>query len=126
MYWIDCSLTKSRNAGKEKIRLEEKQRTERKDREAKGEHYHAKYFQKTEEAEHGSRWTSIKDYWSDREERIKAHKESNVNQNAHIKLETAPVVDNNSSPLPEKPIEIEEEINDVEEQLENFSLQDKQ
>lgn len=113
------------NAGKEKIRLEEKQRTERKEREAKGDHYHAKYFQKTEGQE-GSRWTSIKDYWADREERVKAHKESNVNNNAHIKLDATPA--ENSSPAPERPIELEEEINDLEpvvEQLENFSLENK-
>eukprot|EP01114_Cavostelium_apophysatum_P012516 TRINITY_DN281_c0_g1_i1.p1 TRINITY_DN281_c0_g1~~TRINITY_DN281_c0_g1_i1.p1 ORF type:complete len:405 (-),score=127.86 TRINITY_DN281_c0_g1_i1:119-1333(-) len=56
-------------AGKEKHRLEEKQRAERKERETKQETYKPKYFQETEE--NGTKlWTSINDYWQDREERI--------------------------------------------------------
>jgi anti-sigma28 factor (negative regulator of flagellin synthesis) len=58
-------------AGKEKHRLEEKQRAERKERETKGIHYVQKYFKKIPDDEWGFQWVYMGGYWEEREERIK-------------------------------------------------------
>jgi len=60
-------------AGKEKVRLEEKQRTERKDRETSSEEYVPKYFKKVEE-NGNEKWVYYGNYWEEKEERIKNHK----------------------------------------------------
>lgn len=55
-------------AGKEKVRLEEKQRAERRDRETKNEEYVPKYFKQTEK-DGKEQWEYIGQYWEERQDR---------------------------------------------------------
>jgi len=64
-------------AGKEKVRLEEKQRADRRDRESKNEEYQPKYFKKVQE-DGGDKWISMGRYWEERQERIDKHKSDNA------------------------------------------------
>jgi hypothetical protein len=59
-------------AASEKTRLEEKQRAEKKTRDAAGEHWEPKYYKKVDDPEHGHRYVYVGKYWEEREERIKA------------------------------------------------------
>lgn len=54
-------------AGSEKHRLEEKQRADKREREAKGEVWEPRYFKKVDE-----KYVYVGKYWEEREERIKA------------------------------------------------------
>eukprot|EP01116_Phalansterium_solitarium_P006748 TRINITY_DN19105_c0_g1_i1.p1 TRINITY_DN19105_c0_g1~~TRINITY_DN19105_c0_g1_i1.p1 ORF type:complete len:425 (+),score=51.86 TRINITY_DN19105_c0_g1_i1:153-1427(+) len=58
-------------AGKEKHRLEEEQRAIRRAREAAGEVWTPKYFQKVDDAEWQHRYEYVGNYWEERELRIK-------------------------------------------------------
>lgn len=66
-------------AASEKVRLEEKQRGDRKDRENKSEEWEPKYFKKVDDAEHGHKYVYVGKYWEEREERFKVagYKEEN-------------------------------------------------
>jgi len=57
-------------AGAEKLRLEEKQRAERKEREKTGEIYEPKQYKKVEDPQWGHRWEYSGSYWEQREQRI--------------------------------------------------------
>jgi len=59
-------------AGKEKVRLEEKQRSDRKLRESSKEDYIPKFYNKIEEEGGVERWVYNGKYWDQREDRIKA------------------------------------------------------
>jgi len=71
-FWLEHG--DNEKAGKEKHRLEEKQRSERKERELKQEEYHSKYFKKEEQPDKPwkDRWVKVRDYWQDREDRMKS------------------------------------------------------
>jgi hypothetical protein len=68
-------------ANKEKVRLEEKQRSERKARETTGEHYESKYFKKEDDQKWGHKWVSTGSYWTEREQRVANPANSNNNNN---------------------------------------------
>jgi len=81
-------------ANKEKVRLEEKQRSERKAREASGEHYVPKFFKKEDDEKWGHKWTSNGLYWEQREQRIANPNSNNNNNNDTTTTTTAtPVAD---------------------------------
>jgi len=53
-------------AGKEKVRLEEKQRAERRERETKKQPYIPKYFKEEEDLVFGHKFVSVGKYWEER------------------------------------------------------------
>jgi len=64
-------------AGKEKHRLEEKQRSERKEREAKHDAYQPKYFKEENDPKLGRKFLYIGKYWEEKEQRTKNAKSTN-------------------------------------------------
>ena len=66
-----------RLAADEKLRLEDKQRRSRKEKETLGEHYYAKYFEEYEDPESGEKgYKYVRDYWADRKNKNWAHLEN--------------------------------------------------
>jgi len=63
-------------ASKAKYQMEEVQRAQRREREAKVEEWQTKYFKKVDDPTFNYRWKFNGNYWVDREQRIKAAKES--------------------------------------------------
>jgi len=57
-------------AGKEKSRIEEKQRRDRLQREKNGEKFVSKNFRLEEDPDYGHRWTFNGEYWIEREKRV--------------------------------------------------------
>jgi hypothetical protein len=63
-------------AAEEKVRLEEKQRKMRKDREMRGQEYQSRYFMEAIDEESGEKYFKyIRDYWADREKGDWSHLE---------------------------------------------------
>jgi len=67
-------------AGKEKHRLEEVQRAKRKEREAKGEEWTTRYFQKVEDPTYKHRYKYTGKYWEEREERIRKYEQQKLSK----------------------------------------------
>jgi len=71
-------------AGKEKHRLEEEQRTKRKERELSGAVYEPKYYKKVQDPVSGERWEYAGKYWEEREERIQKYRASQAAKSEKI------------------------------------------
>jgi len=64
-----------KQAGKEKISIEERERRKRREREAQGKKWAPVYFKKVPSDQFEYRWEYVGNYWEDRSKRLQDHKE---------------------------------------------------